>query len=676
MNIIGIDVGGTFTDLYNITSSGKEILWKSSTTPENPMIGVMNAIREAKIDLSEVTDIVHGTTIATNAIIERKYPITAMVTTKGFRDLIEIGRYHRKELYNAYQTKPVPLIKRRYRFEIPERIDANGNIVERLDELTARKIAQEIVDAGIRNIAICFINSYMNSVHEVLMENIFKEIDPDLNISISSKVLPKIRPLGRFITTILNVTLKLIISDYASKLDNELRLAGFKGNLWFVQSNGGIIRVDEVVEHSEMLLLSGPAGGVAGASFTFKKVGIPNVITMDIGGTSCDISMIENYSPVVTTDRMIEWDMPVPVPMVDITTIGAGGGSIAWVDSQGILKVGPQSAGADPGPAFYGKSEQATLADANLALGYLNPENFIGGRIPIDPSASQKALSLIGQKVGISNIVKVAQGIVNIANNNMANAIAEVLIKKGRDPRDFVLVAFGGSGPLHAVAIAKNLSIPTVVVPVRSSVFSAYGATLLNAQHEFYETYYSEVQSADKRILEDMFDSMADQGRKLLARQGFQEIEIRRYFEMRYVGQSYELEVEIPDGPLDLNKIENKFIKEHEKIYSVSILDNKVALLNLRVSAIGKRITPTAAQDADISQINSQLVKGKRSIYLIGTDDPVLANIIDGPAMKQNDVIEGPAIIEFDTTTILVEPSMTAERDKYDNILIKIGGGM
>ena len=675
---LGIDVGGTFTDLYAFDSVGSGVSGKAPTTPDDPVIGVMNAVEESGVDLSGVSHIVHGSTIATNAVIERNLPAAALLTTKGFRDLIEIGRYHKKKLYDPYQFKPEPLIPRKYRFEVSERLDSLGNVVEELDEDEARDVANRIVREGIRNVAVGFMNSYMNPTHEDQMAKILKEAEPELNVSLSSRILPRIRPLGRFITTIINASLKPLTADYVAQLETELERAGFRGDLWLIQSNGGIVRANEAVEGSEALLLSGPAAGVVGTAQICAKLGLDNGITMDMGGTSCDVSLIEGATPTTTNESEIDWDMPVPVPMVDITTIGAGGGSLAWVDSHGVLKVGPRSAGADPGPVFYGRgNEQPTVSDADLVLGYIDPNTSLAGRVEVDADAAHRAVSAIGDKLEISDAVEIARGIVTIANQNMANAIAENLVKRGRDPRQFALVAFGGAGPLHAANIAKSLSIPKVVIPQRSSIFSAHSANLLDARHEIHGTYLRNIADVDESELDALFQSLEDRGQEILEREGFVSIKVKRYAELRYVGQSYELEITVPTGQPDSEKIAENFVSEHERIYGVKIPNTPITLVNLRISAIGEMERPTLSQEGCSSGKRSTggVRDETREVFFLEEGDAVLADVFDGNSLHPGDSVEGPALVELENTTVLIEPSMEAEVDMSGNIIISTGGG-
>jgi N-methylhydantoinase A len=665
---LGIDVGGTFTDLF-VIQNGQEQHVKSPTTKEDPSIGVMNAIQKAGVVLKNVENIIHGSTIATNAIIERKYDETAFITTQGFRDVLEIGRYHRKELYNPYQIKEPPLVPRKLRYEVLERIDANGNILHELDVNEARKVIKQIQSVGVKNIAIGFINSYVNDANERRMAELIREIDPEILVATSARVLPKIRLLGRFNLAIINVALQSLISRYIGKLEKSLRAEGFQGNLWMIQSNGGMIKVDQAVEHSEMFLLSGPAAGVAATCFITKNMGIANAVTLDMGGTSADIALVEDNRPVTTTTREIVFDVPVPIPMIDVEAIGAGGGSIAWVDNQGILKVGPRSAGANPGPAFYGCGKgYFTISDANLLLGYIHPDAFMGGEMTVDATASYEAAKLIGTRMGNHDIIRVAKGVVTVANNNMANTLSETLVKKGRDPRDFTLIAFGGAGALHAASIAKLLSIPKVIVPIRSSVFCAFGGTLLDAKHDFFETLYTEIPDLNPAKAEAAFARMEAHGREILRKEGFEKATVEKLAELRYVGQSYEIEIPISGG-LDKDTLEKDFEDTHERLYGVKIENNPIAIVSLHLRVVGiieENVMPKT------KALGNDFIKGQRMIHLVDWEDTVQAAIIDGPLLSKSDTFIGPAIVEYPTTTILVEPNTNAYVDAFGSLVLEL----
>ncbi|MDX9821153.1 MAG: hydantoinase/oxoprolinase family protein [Syntrophales bacterium] len=678
----GIDVGGTFTDLYSWDDKGRVLIAKTPTTPAHPEIGFLNVLKENNINIPELSDIFYGTTLSTNAMIEKKYPTLALVTTKGFRDLIEIGRYHREKLYDFTQVKERPFVQRRNTYEILERMDSDGNVITPFDHQQAEHVVREIAAKGIRNIAVCFLNSYRNSRHEELMAKCIEKVDPAISYSLSSQVLPKIGTLGRLLATLVNVCLKQIINQHVAFLEKALKESGFCGRLWVMQSNGGSVLASEGCRFGEKTLLSGPAGGVIGASFIGKKAGYNSLLTIDIGGTSADMSVIDDSTPVITDTTELGWDMPLPVPMVEVTAIGAGGGGIAWVDDQGVPKVGPESAGADPGPAFYGKgNKKATLGDAALVLGYLNPHYFAGKKVDLDVAAAQKAVAEFGRPLGLP-MIEAAKGIVQIVNVNTGNSIREILIKQGRDPRDYTLFAYGGGGPLFSCSSARELSIPRVLVSPFSGVFSAFGMLCGGARHDVFKSYYQRMGDADPKVMEQYFHEMGMEITKLLTKEGFNKksIQIKRYASVRYVGQNYEIEVEAPSkiaSRSSVAQIEKSFVEQHKQIYGVEIPDTPTALLGFRVTGIGKIKDPIiASTDKSVADNGvTSAFKGYRDVHFLTKDRPVKTKIYDGECLiRKTSVLKGPAIAEFATTTVIVEPDTKAIVDKKGNIVIHIGG--
>ncbi|MBT4204943.1 MAG: hydantoinase/oxoprolinase family protein, partial [Proteobacteria bacterium] len=443
---VGIDVGGTFTDLFAWDEQdNRQISSKVLTTKPDRSLGVMNALKKAGIEARDVSHLMHGTTTATNALITRDYPEVAMVTTNGFRDTIEIGRQHRAELYNPYQTKPRPIIKRRYRYTLDERIDVNGEVVRPLDLQAARNIATKIRIHDIQSVAVAFINSYVSSRHEDEMRDIILKENPDIYCITSSDTRALFREHGRFVTAAIRAATMPVMEQYFGHLEASLESAGFQGRLMILKSSGGITGVGYAKHHPEELIESGPAGGVAYAAYLNEVKGdCPNIIHTDVGGTSFDVSIVENGKGLVTRDHEIEWEVPVIVPMLDIHSVGAGGGSIGWVDDGNSLRVGPQSAGSSPGPASYGLGgTEPTITDANLLLGRIEPS--LGGKMMLDVSAAEAAVSKVGERVGLSTI-EAADGMVRIGCENMAQAVKKVITGRGRDPRDFILASFGGAG--------------------------------------------------------------------------------------------------------------------------------------------------------------------------------------------------------------------------------------
>ncbi len=672
----GVDIGGTFTDLYFYDSDkNKLITAKVPSTPRDYTVGVISAINQAQINLNKVEHIVHGSTIATNAVIERKLPATLFITTKGFRDIIEVGRYHREKLYDPYQIKPEALVKRRHRYEVSERIDSGGRIVKPLDQQEALAIVEKIKQLKVRVVAIGFLNSYVNSEHEDRMEKLLKEKMPDLLISKSSQVLCKIRPLGRFTTTILNAALKPIINTYIETLINRLQANGFRGNLWLSQSNGGIIRSEFIKGNPEVMLLSGPSMGIIASSYVCNLRGEDNVVTLDMGGTSTDVSLVDKGIGSITTERQIDWDMPIPVPMMEIETIGAGGGSIAWVDQGGMLKVGPQSAGADPGPVCYGRGgTEPTVTDANLLLGRLNPKTRLGGELIIDAVAARAAIENLGKRLGL-NWLDGAKGILRIVQENMANAVKRVLISKSRDPRDYVLVVFGGAGPMHACAVAQSLGIPKVLAPFHSGVFCASGASIADVIHNIEKTYYAPINEINIADLNGNYSSLEKIGKNTLTEEGFDEshITLRRIAEMRYVGQTYEVDTPIPSRKLineDLLSIKREFDRVHETRFGLCFPNDVAAFVNLRVSAIGvveKQDLPCfESKDRDPSLVE------ERDMYFSETQGPTKGKVYDGDRIFPGMTFSGPVSIELKESTIIIPPNCAASVDEFRNIIIEV----
>jgi N-methylhydantoinase A len=516
---VGVDVGGTFTDLFAWDmETGAVRTAKSLTTRDDLTRGVVNALAEAKIDLSQVATFVHGSTTATNALIERKFPEPALVTTEGFRDTIEIGRQRRAHLYDPYQQKPRPLVRRRHRFTVSEKMRANGVASKPLDEQDARTVAGRIRDLGITNVAVAFINSYVNRAHEDRMAAILREEIPEARIGLSADI-PKFRELGRFVTTVVRAALLPVMGDYIGRLESELKARGFGGIFYVIKSNGGVMQASMAKERPEELIESGPAGGVAAASFLSSLIGREQIVSTDMGGTSFDVCLLEEGRGLVRDDYEIEWDMPIVTPMLDIRSIGAGGGSIAWVDEGGSLRVGPRSAGSDPGPACYGRGgTEPTVTDANLLLGRLDPT--LGGKLQLDVAAAEAAMRRVAEPLGL-NLLQCAEGIIRICAENMASAIKMVSIDRGRDPRDHALISFGGAGAMHAWAIAPSVGIETIVVPPFAGVASAFGATMMDVRHDVETTFYMACDGADLDQLNARFADIENEGLGRLHQEGF-----------------------------------------------------------------------------------------------------------------------------------------------------------
>jgi N-methylhydantoinase A len=678
---VGIDVGGTFTDLFGWDLSaapGEQVREaKVLSTPADPSIGVMQALEAAGIDPKDIDTIVHGTTIATNALIERRYPEPALITTRGFRDVIEIGRQRRRHLYDPYQVKTRPLIDRSRRFGVTERMDAQGNTVTPIDREESLRVIREIADLGITNIAVAFINAYRDGRHEQEMKQLILEVIPDAQIALSSETRPKMRELGRFTTTVIRAALLPAVSEYIERLEQKLAAAGSTAPLYIVKSNGGMMRGETAKERPEELIESGPAGGVAAGSYLSELLDAPSLIITDVGGTSFEASLMEDGVGLITDEYEIEWERPIITPMLDIRSIGAGGGSIAWIDDGGSLRVGPQSAGADPGPACYGRGgTKPTVTDANLVLGRIDPT--LGGKFDLDLDAATEAMMSIAEALGMS-VHDCAEGITEIVSENMASAIRMVSTDRGRDPRDHTLVAFGGAGGLHAHTIAQSVGINAVLVPRFAGVACAFGATTMDIRHDLEATFYSESGEVDADALNTAFALLEEQVSDLLTKDGVaaERATLERSAQMRYVGQSYDVSTPVPSGTLTVDSIAEiaaAFHKVHEREYGVYSESFGVAFVTLRVTGVGATEKPdpeaftAAMHHVHEGNGGGDSIKQRRKAYFNGTHHDV--EIHDVKRLSVEQIVRGPAIIEQQDGVIVLPPGAVGRADRYENVLI------
>ncbi|MFT9846430.1 hydantoinase/oxoprolinase family protein [Aneurinibacillus sp. REN35] len=682
---VGIDVGGTFTDLF-AWEEGAEGATRIRTakvlsTPHDPVIGFMNALAEAGITPAEIGTIIHGTTIGTNALIERKYPEPALVTTAGFRDTLEIGRQRRRHLYDPYQVKSRPLIRRSRRFTVNEKLGADGTTVKPLDHDEAQQVAEHIAALGIQNVAISFINSYVDGRHEQEMRDILLQLIPDARIALSSETRPKVRELGRFVTTAVRAALFPVVSDYFTRLEARLAEAGSTAPLFIVKSNGGMMRSTTAKERPEELIESGPAGGVAAGGFLSTLLGIQNMIVTDVGGTSYEACLMENGRGLVTDEYELEWEMPIITPMLDIRSIGAGGGSIAWIDQGGSLRVGPQSAGADPGPACYGRGgTRPTVTDANLVLGRLNPT--LSGKFQLDYEAAVTAIRTVAEPLGLS-VLDCAEGIIEIVCENMAGAIRMVSTDRGRDPRDQTLVSFGGAGGLHAYNVARAAGINRILIPPFAGVACAFGATTMEVRHDLEATFYMPVEGLNPIELTRAFDKLEKECRHLLETDGItaQQMTFERNALMRYIGQSYEVPTPVPIGDLDaamVAEVAASFHGEHEREYGVSSESFPVSFVTLRVTGYGQIVKPEANDLAEVlgeSGLSKEhAAKEQREVYFGGQH--YMVEVYDPTHLSEGQLIYGPAVIEQPDSGIVLPHHALAQVDQYGNIIITTEEGI
>lgn len=682
MHRVGIDVGGTFTDLFSWDLDGdagqrvREA--KVLSTPADPSIGFMNALETAQIAASDIETIIHGTTIATNALIERRYPEPALITTTGFRDVIEVGRQRRKHLYEPYQVKSKPLVARSRRFTVTERMDAQGTTVTPLDRDEARRVVEHIASLGISNIAVAFINAYRSGAHEEEMAAIIREVIPDAQIALSSQTRPKMRELGRFTTTVVRAALLPTVGAYLTNLQAKLKDAGSTAALYIVKSNGGMMRAETAMERPEELIESGPAGGIAAGAYLSEMVQTNSLIVTDVGGTSFEASLMEDGTGLVVDEYEIEWERPIITPMLDIRSIGAGGGSIAWIDDGASLRVGPQSAGADPGPACYGRGgKKPTVTDANLVLGRIDPT--LGGKFELDVDAAIEALTTIAEPLGMS-VLDCAEGITEIVSENMASAIRMVSTDRGRDPRDSTMVAFGGAGGLHAHQIAQSVGIDRVLVPPFAGVACAFGATTMDIRHDLEATFYAAADEIDVEALNGAYDDLEAEMVELLARDGVDRaaVTLERHALMRYIGQSYDVATPVPSGRLDsaaIADVKGEFHRAHEREYGVFSESFGIAFVTLRITGVGRTeaLEVDAFRDAvrasvDGNGADPRSVKGYRQAYFNGEHHDV--EVHDVARLTVGQVVRGPALIEQQDGVIVLPPGAVGRADDYENVLI------
>ena len=669
---IGVDVGGTFTDVVVADGSGLTML-KVPSTPEAPDRGVLDgldaAADRAGFAPADVTAFGHGTTVATNALLEREWAETALVTTEGFRDAVEIGRQTRPDLYDLRAEKPAPVVDRDRRYEVSERLDRRGEVVEPLDEDAARAVARAVADAGVESVAVAFLFAFEDDAHERRMRELLREEGVDGEISLSSDVLPEIREYERTLATSINAALKPVMNRYLGRLESGVADAGVPADVKVMQSNGGVASASVTRERPVNTLLSGPAAGVRGAAHVAGESGVDDVLTMDMGGTSCDVSLVRDGDPVVTTEGQVG-DYPVTVPMVDVHTIGAGGGSIAWVDEGGSLRVGPRSAGADPGPICYGRGgTEPTVTDAHLLLGRIDPGSFFEGSA--DEAAVRDAVrERVADSLDLS-VETAAQGIVDVANANMERALRVVSVERGHDPRDFSLVAYGGAGPLHAAELAAELDVPEVVVPRSAGVLSALGLLISDTVYEEGVSAVRPWAGVDPTTLTERFEAMAAEGRERLAADGYSPARrrVERAVDLRYRGQSFDLRVSMPDGDLDaaaLAAAADRFHERHERRYGHASPDEPIELVTIRLRARGVVDPPPLSMASGTAEAAPQTT---RPATFDGetTETPVYDRERLGPGAA----FDGPAVIEGVESTAVVPPGAAAHVDDLGNVVIE-----
>ncbi len=689
-----MDIGGTFTDATLIDeATGAVFVSKSATTPRDLTLGFKNAanavMRRASAMPGDIRYLVHATTVATNSIIEGRVAATAFITTSGFRDLLEIARQVRPTLYDLMFEKPRPLVPRHMCYEATERLDASGEVLVPLNEEEIRRVAAQIKEQGVEAIAVCFLHSYLNPVHEMRAGEILAAELPEVRVSLSSHVAPEIREYVRASTTVINAIIQPTVSKYLRELEGELRATGIPGELLVMQSSGGVFTFPAASEKPVFMVESGPAAGVIAANYVGNNLGYRDIISFDMGGTTAKAGLIQNGRPRVTKDYEVgsvarsaiggsrAAGYPIRTPVIDLVEVGAGGGSVAWIDSGGILRVGPRSAGADPGPVCYGKGgEEPTVTDANLVLGRLNPAYFLGGEIHLDIDGARLAIEeKCAEPMGM-DVVEAAQGIIEIANAAMVNALRLVSVQRGLDPRDFALVAFGGAGPLHANRLAQEIEAPVTVIPISPGATSAIGLLVTDLTHDYATSFIQRTDQADLDAIENAFRLLEEQGKNALEREGVkpQQNLLRRQLEMRYVGQSFELVIPLPESGqrmFEVDEVVKRFHEDHQATYGTSTTDAPVEIVNLRVTAIGRIAKPKLREIGRAGGAVSLAQKATRPVFFPEETGMIECPIYDRYALGADMVVEGPAVVEEVDSTTVIHPGYEALVDRFGNLLLR-----
>ena len=654
MVIIGVDTGGTFTD-FIYKKDGKWGVLKILSTPENPAKALLEGIKQ--IAKEEEKNIIHGTTVATNALLERKGAKIAFITNKGFEDIIYIGRQNRKRLYDLHYKREKPLVEEENRYGLDCRINARGEIIKDLETKELENIIKELKNKDIKSVAISLLFSFLNNSHEKEVEERLKE--EGFFVSPSYKIIPEFREYERSSTVVVNAYVMPKMNSYISYIEENL---SEKDILRIMQSNGGSISTKTAKEEPVRTILSGPAGGVVGAFEIGKKTGFTKLITFDMGGTSTDVSLINEKIPF-STDTEIS-SIPVKVPIIDIHTVGAGGGSIAYIDKGGALNVGPESAGADPGPVCYGKGENITVTDANLYLGRLIPEFFLGGKMKLDKEKTAFYMEKLAKQTNLSP-VELAEGILTIANTKMEKAIRVISVEKGYNPEEFTLFSFGGAGGMHAVFLAKALGIPKVLVPKNPGILSAMGMLMADIIKDYSLTVMLSEKEASYKALNQLFLTLEKKAQYDLKEEGAEDIFFEKYLDMRYKGQSFEINVPFK------KEFVQEFHNMYEKIYGFKNENREVQIVNIRLRAIGNIEKPEIEKiEKGDKKIDKNAILGKTKTIFYGKE--VEAFVIDRKYLKANNVIDFPAIIVEYSSTIVIPPENYVEVDEFGNLIIHV----
>jgi N-methylhydantoinase A len=676
---LGVDTGGTFTDLVLFAEDAGEIYtWKTASTPHDPsaaiLKGVLDLLTQRDLLPMDITFLGHGTTVATNALLEGRSAVTGLLTTQGFEDMLEIGRQTRPHLYDLYADKPLALVPGRRRLGVPERLDFQGKVVIPLDETAARKAIRLLRAQGAQAVAICFLHSWLNPQHEQRVQTLVTEEFPEAYVVASSDVLPEIREYERLSTTVLSASLGPVVAHYMDRLQERLQGAGFQLVPQITQSNGGIMSVQAAKRRAVETAFSGPAAGVIGAAAVGNSAGFDHIISLDMGGTSADVAVVEGGRPKMTTSNTIG-SFPARILTIEVDSVGAGGGSIASVDTVGGLTVGPRSAGAVPGPACYGRGgSEPTVTDAHVVLGHIGSEGLLRGKMGLDVHAAHHVVASLAEQLRLTPY-QMAQGILHIANANMLRLIRKLSVARGYDPRDYVLLAFGGCGPLHAADLAEELGLHRVLVPEGAGVLSALGQLLADVRADFVCTTMRVIQPAEMTHLEEIYTALETRAVAWLEEEGVPQNQrvLRRSADARYLGQNWELLIDVPSETWRENAVETItriFHTAHRQRYTYDLPDRLVEVVNCRVTALGHTPKPKLATFPEATASVKTAQVAVRPVFW--EEAPVKTVVYTMDRLAPGHVIDGPAIIEQFTATIAIRPGDVAQVDQYRNVIIQL----
>lgn len=673
---LATDIGGTFTDLVFLDADSRQVGYaKAASTPDDFSRGILDAMRKSPVATDDVSLFVHGCTIVINALTERKGARTALVTTRGFRDVLEIGRANRPDLYNLrYERQPL-FVPRKWRYEVTERINYKGDETQPLSRADVEEVATALIAEAIESVAVCFLHSYANPAHEGECGRILRDLLPDVFVTTSASITKEWREYERTSTAVLNAYVQPVVTTYLENLDAAVRKSGISSELHVMKSNGGTSTFELAKSTPIQLVESGPVAGVIGARVVGESIGVRNIITIDVGGTTAKTSLIDGGEVKFSPEYRIERDpfhagYPIKVPVVDIVEVGAGGGSIAWVDSVGALKVGPQSAGAVPGPACYARGgTEPTVTDANLILGRINEEYFLGGELLVDANSARRAFEPVAAAFGVT-VEEAALGVIRLADANVVNAIKLVSVRRGYDPRDFALVAQGGGGAMHAGSLARELQVSKVIVPINPGTFSAWGMLVTEPLHDFVQTRV--VLSGDAGIceVEEMYNRMMAEAAEFVQQAGYslEQVTFLRYADMRYLGQEHTIRVNA--GNLNRAEMERRFHDGHERTFTYRLPDNQIQFVNFLVSV---KVAASLPEPSDYQPSPDERQGLRSSRRVLFEEGWLETRMYRRSGMPVDSRIDGPAIIEEPSSTAVVHPGQCATIDRLGNLIIETG---